>query len=103
MYFDIPADFKVKIKEKEKKEKYFELAKELRKLWNMKLTVIPVIIGALRTVPKGMERRLKELEIGERIDTIQHTALLRSGGILRIVLVTLEDFLSLRLQWKNIN
>ena len=30
----------------------------------MKVTVIPVVIGALGTISKGLERRLKELEIG---------------------------------------
>ena len=30
----------------------------------MKVTVIPIILGALGTVPKGLERRLEELQIG---------------------------------------
>ena len=30
--------------------KYLGFAKELKKLWNMKLTFIPVVIGALGTI-----------------------------------------------------
>ena len=36
--FDVLTVHKMKINENEKKEKYFDFAKELRKLWNMKVT-----------------------------------------------------------------
>ena len=35
-----------------RKEGYLDLAKELKKLWNMKVTNIPIVTGALRTVTK---------------------------------------------------
>ena len=35
-----------KIKENKKSRKYLDLAKELRKLWNMNVTVIPIVAGA---------------------------------------------------------
>ena len=54
----------------------------------MRVTVISVVIGALGTVPKGLESGLEELKIGERIETIQPTALLRWARILRRVLKT---------------
>ena len=54
MDFAVPADHRVKLKENEKKDKYLDLAKELKKLWNMKVTVIPIVIGALGTVTKGL-------------------------------------------------
>ena len=38
------------------KDKYLDLVRELKKLWNMKVVVIPIIIGALGMVPKGLER-----------------------------------------------
>ena len=44
------------------------------------------MISELGTVPKGLERRLEELEVQERIETIQTTVLLRSARILRRVL-----------------
>ena len=65
MDFAIPADHLVKIKENEKKDDYLDLTRELRKLWNMKVMVIPIVIGTLGTVLKGLRRRLEELEICE--------------------------------------
>ena len=69
--FVIPVDPRVKVKE----NKYLNLAGELRKLWNMKVTVIPVITGSLRMVPKSFVRGLEELEIGGRAETIETTVL----------------------------
>ena len=46
----------------------------------------------------NLERRLEDLEMEERIDTIQTTALLRLAIIPRRVLETQRDLLSLRLQ-----
>ncbi len=41
------ADPSVKLKESEKRDKYLDLARELKTLWNIKVTKIPVVIGAL--------------------------------------------------------
>ena len=79
---DGKCDWGVKIKENEKKDKSLDLARELRKLWNIKVTVIQIIIRALGTVLKGREKGLEELEIGGRIKTVQTTELLRSAIIL---------------------
>ena len=54
MDFAVPADFGVKLKESEKKDKCLDLIRELKKLWNTKMTFIPMIIGALCTVIKGL-------------------------------------------------
>ena len=40
-------------------------AKELRKLWNMRVTVTPFVAGALGTVSKGFERKLEEQKMQE--------------------------------------
>ena len=42
-------------------------------LWNMKMMVITIILSALGTVPKCLEKRLGELEDRGRIETIQTT------------------------------
>ena len=39
------------------------------------MTVIPIIIGALGTVPKGLVRELEDLEIGGRAKSIQNILL----------------------------
>ena len=51
--FAVPADHRIKLKECEKRDKYLNLARELKKLWNMKLTIIPIVISAFGTVTKG--------------------------------------------------
>ena len=86
--FAVPADHRVKLKENEKMDKYLDLARELKKLWNMKVKVIPIVVGALGTVPKGLEKGLENLEIRGKLETIQTTALLQSARILRRVLET---------------
>ena len=49
-----PVDHRVKLKQREKKYKYLDLARDLQKLWNMKVTVIRVVIGALCKLTKGL-------------------------------------------------
>ena len=66
--------------------KYLDLARELKKLWNMKVTIIPIVIGALGTVTKGLLKGLEDLDVGGRVETIQTTALLKTARILRRVL-----------------
>ena len=61
------------------------------------MTVMPIITGVLRTVPKRSEIRLKLSRIG-RIETIQTRALLRSARKFRRFLETKENLLSLRLE-----
>ena len=84
----VPADHRIKLKEGEKKDKYFELARKLKKLWNMKATIVPIIIGAFGTVTKGLLKRLENLEISGRVETIYTIALLRMARILRRALET---------------
>ena len=87
----------------EKKDKYLDLAWELKKLWNMKVTIVPIVIGALGTITKGLLKGLQDLEVGGRVETIQMTALLRMARILRRVLETWGDLLSLNPQRKTIS
>ena len=86
--FAFSADHRIKLKECEKKDKYLDLARELKKLWKMKVTIIPIVICAFSTVTKGLLKGLKDLEVGRRVETIQTTALLRTARILRRFLET---------------
>ena len=67
--FAVPADHRVKLKESEKKDKYLDLARELNELWNMKVTIIPIVIGALGTVTKEMAKGLDDLETKGLVET----------------------------------
>ena len=62
--FAVPADHKIKLKECEKKDKYLDLARELKKLWNMLVTITPIVIGAFGTVAKGLLKGLEDLKVG---------------------------------------
>ena len=89
------VDYRINLKESEKKDNYLDLARELKKLWNMKVTI--------GTITKELLKGLEELEIGGRVETIQTTALLRTARILKRFPETWGDLLSLRLQWKTIS
>ena len=76
---------KKKRKEKKRKrniDKSLDLARELKKLWNMKVIVIPIVDIVLGTAPKGLGDKLRELEIIGRNRFIQNTALLKSARFL---------------------
>ena len=71
--FAVSADHRVKLKESEKKDKYLDLAEKWEKLWNMKVTVLPVVIGALGTVTKRLVKGLEDLKITRRVvSKLQH-------------------------------
>ena len=71
----------------------------MKKLWNMKVTIVPIVIGTIGTITKGLLKGLEDLEFGGLVETIQMTVLLRT----RRVLETWGDLLSLKLQWKTIS
>ena len=86
MEFDVSADQRMKMKENKKMDKYLDPAWELKdqtywlltkkrtcwiskKTWNIKVTAVPIVIGALGTLHKGLVKRMEELEIGGRAET----------------------------------
>ena len=82
----VPGDGRVKEKEREKVEKYQELARELRKLWRTSTTVVPIVVGALGAVAQ-LEENVGMLDIEKKdVNRVQFSALLGSVRILRMVL-----------------
>ena len=86
--FAVLADHRIKLKEWEKNNKYLDLARELKNLLNMQVTIIQIVICAFSTVTKGLQKGPEDLEIGRRVEIIQATALLRTVRILKRVLKT---------------
>ena len=84
--FAVQYDSRVEQKELEKKEKYQDLARELKKIWNMKATVTPVVIGALGAIPKKLKKGLQDLGIETKIVELQKSAVIHTARILRKVL-----------------
>ena len=60
----------------------------MKKLQNMKMTIIPIVVNAFGTTTKRLINELEDLEVGGGVETIQTTALLRVVRILRRVLET---------------
>ena len=56
----VPADHRIKLKESEKKDRP---CYGFKKLWNMKVTIIPIVIGAFGTVMKGLLKEQEDLQI----------------------------------------
>ena len=65
--FVFPVDHKVKIKVSEDINKYLNLAKEQKKMWNMQVMVIPIVVGALGTALKGLEREIGRVKNQKKI------------------------------------
>ena len=84
--FAIPYDTRVDDKEVEKIEKYLDLARELKKVWNMKVTVVPLVVEALGTLAEALEKRLKTIGIETKITELQKTVLIHTSRILQKVL-----------------
>ena len=57
------VDHKEKLKEWEKTNKHRDLAKEKKALCNIMVMAIPIVIGALGTIPKGPANDLEDLDI----------------------------------------
>ena len=90
----------MKMLESYKIEKYLDLPRKQRNLWNVKVTVIPIIVGALWKVPKDLEMRLGELKIRGRIVTIQTSNLRRVLFHTNSIGKTMSQF-TLPLLWVN--
>ena len=77
------GDLRVASKEMDKVQKNHDLVRELRKIWQVKVKVVPVVVGALGTIPKTLGKHLDEIGTDVRIDLLQKATLLGTARILR--------------------
>ena len=84
--FVVPGDSRIEEKEKDKIEKYQDLGKELQKIWNVIVKIIPLVVGSLGAIPKQFGDRLKQIGITAGKAQVQKTVLLGTARILRKVL-----------------
>ena len=61
--FAVPGDSRIEEKEKDKIEKYQDLGRELKKIWNIKMKIIPLVVGYLGVIPKQFGNRLKQIGV----------------------------------------
>ena len=82
----IPANRNVVQKEAEKKLKYKSLCIEIQRMWNLKCTIVQVIIGATGIVTRSLRKNLEAVPGNHSIDSLQKTAILGTSHIIRKVL-----------------
>ena len=95
----VRADHRLKLMKSEKKNTSTLLGNW--KSWNMKASVIPIVIAAFGTVTEILLKGLRGFEILGIVEAIQISLLLRTARILRRVLETWGDLMSLNLPWKT--
>jgi hypothetical protein len=83
---EIPADRHVVQQEAANKLKYRSLFIEIRRMWNLKCKIIPVIIGATGIVTRSLRKHLEAVPGKRSIDSVQKTAVLGTAHIMRKVL-----------------
>ena len=72
----VPGDSRIEEKEKDK----------LQKIWNVKVKILPLVVGSLGAIPKQFGNRLKQIGITAGTAQVHKTVLLRTVRILRKVL-----------------
>ena len=84
----VPSDRNTSVKVTEKLSKYKDLEIETSRMWGMRTETIPVIIGALGAIKKGLETYLGRIpgQIHVNISELQMITLLGTAHILRRVL-----------------
>ena len=66
----------VKEKEEEEKiDKYMDLAAEVRRQFSVKTVIVPIVLGALGTVPAKLSELFEKLEMQDIIGSLQTTVL----------------------------
>ena len=81
--FAVPEDSRIEEKEKDKIEKYQDFGRELQMIWNVKVKIIPLVVGSLGAIPKQFGDRLKQIGITVGTAQVQKIVLLGTARILR--------------------
>jgi len=79
----VPSDRNVSLKEYEKISKYKDLEIEIQKMWHLKTTVIPVVIGALGMIKRKSEDHIKQIPGNPCLQELQKIALNGTAHLLR--------------------
>ena len=87
----VPSDRNIAMKEIERKSKYKDLELEIQKMWHKETLVIPVVVGALGTVKKGMVEDIKKVSERTTVTEIQKISMLGSARIVRCLVYEQND------------
>ena len=72
----IPGDCWIREKEIEKIEKYQNLKRKLKRLWLLKVEVVPVVVGALGCISKGFSGQMDSLGIKLNVGVVKKSVML---------------------------
>ena len=79
----IPCEKNTSVKVTEKLPKYKDLDIEIERMWRMKASTMPVVIGAVGLIKKGLDKYTKQIPGNIKIREPQKIALLETSRILR--------------------
>ena len=82
----IPLDTNTSVKTTEKLTKYKDLEIEVERMWGLKTTTVPVVMGALGTIKKDMENYSNKIPGNINIYELQKITVLSSAHLLWRVL-----------------
>ena len=82
----IPLDTNTSVKTTEKLTKYKDLEIEVERMWGLKTTTVPVVMGALSTIKKDIENYTNKILGNIIIHELQKITLLSPADLLRRVL-----------------
>ena len=88
---DIPSDYNIQKKATERMSKYVDLQIECQRIWNQKVEVIPIIIGATGIVDKNIKMHVGRISGCHNIYSLQRSAILGTVHILRQLLLIKPD------------
>ena len=71
--FACPFNSRIEKRKKDKMKGYNDLKKKMKKILDMPVKVIPVVVGALRMTPKKLKQRLSDIEIETTVVHFQKT------------------------------
>ena len=81
-----PVDNNLILKRNKKLNNYSKLQLEIARMGDKETLIVPIIIGALGSIPNDLEYNLKNLGISYNVGTLQKSVLLGIANILRKVL-----------------
>ena len=78
-----PQDKNVSVKEHKKLFTYKDLAIEVTKMWDLKTTIVPVVVGALGAIKKDTQKHIDQLPGAPSLRELQKITLMGTAHILR--------------------
>ncbi|KAL1447790.1 hypothetical protein WDU94_009835 [Cyamophila willieti] len=82
----IPSDYNITQKEAEKYLKYKDLQIEAQRLWNLKTTIVPIVIGATGLVSYKTCEAIQQIPGEHNLISLQKSVVLSTAHIIRKVL-----------------